>query len=113
MKYWKWRPQEKNENNKREISFVNNNNNNNMNDNNMNDTFILDKTIDNNWKNDIKANIQFISKEKTREKQNNHLQERGNMIQTAINPFLKQSNYINDLETEATLLRPMNSNFVK
>lgn len=105
--------QEYNQYNEENNIIENYNENDNINYMNINDfnQYYNKQQINNNYIEDKFSKISFVSKEKTREKQNNHILERGNMIQTTINPFIRKSDYLNDLDTEATLLRPKNSNF--
>lgn len=105
MYFWKWKPQITNEANRREITFI---------ETNTKEYDTIQDTTQDTTKvalGNSKEPIHFVSKEQTREKQNNHLLERGTMIQKSINPFLFSTNYIEDLETETRMLRPMNSNF--
>lgn len=44
---------------------------------------------------------------------NDRLTGREKMIQTSINPFLSNSNYLNDLKTQNDFLRPKNSSYEK
>ena len=45
-----------------------------------------------------------------RENNSNKIYERGLTPQVGMNPFLKDSNYLQDLETQNEFLKPMNSN---
>lgn len=106
MYFWKWKPQIINETNKREITLVQEQNTHIGNETNYASNMNTSNTYSNQT-----IPMNFVSKEEHRKNQNNHLLERGTMIQKSINPFLHSTNYIEDLETEAKLLRPMNSNF--
>ena len=44
---------------------------------------------------------------------NERLTGRDKMIQTSINPFLSNSNYLSDLKTQNDFLRPKNSSYEK
>ena len=44
---------------------------------------------------------------------NDRLTGREKMIQTSINPFLSNSNYLSDLKTQNDFLRPKNSSYEK
>ena len=45
-----------------------------------------------------------------REEQNSKLNNRELMVQTSINPFMNNANYIEDLQKEHDFLRPKDSN---
>ena len=53
----------------------------------------------------------FVKQNNKRDGQNEKLLSRGMMIQKSINPFLGGNNYLKDLDTEDTFLRPKDSNF--
>jgi hypothetical protein len=47
-----------------------------------------------------------------RENNSNKIYERGLTPQVGMNPFLKDSNYLQDLETQNEFLKPINSNLL-
>jgi len=49
-------------------------------------------------------------KHSKRENNSNKIYERGLTPQVGMNPFLKDSNYLQDLETQNEFLKPINSN---
>ena len=50
------------------------------------------------------------SQHSKRENNSNKIYERGLTPQVGMNPFLKDSNYLQDLETQNEFLKPINSN---
>lgn len=67
------------------------------------------------YKNDIKNEIELEIVKMDNDKRaecSNRLSKRQGVIQTNINPFLK-SDYLKDLETQDTFLRPKDSNIDK
>ena len=51
-------------------------------------------------------------KHSKRENNSNKIYERGLTPQVGMNPFLKDSNYLQDLETQNEFLKPINSNLL-
>jgi hypothetical protein len=51
-------------------------------------------------------------KHSKRENNSNKIYERGPTPQVGMNPFLKDSNYLQDLETQNEFLKPINSNLL-
>ena len=64
----------------------------------------------------IQENIQPIKQKLDARKQNDRelnserLSQRDMIIQTSINPFLSENNYLDDLKVQDTFLRPKDSN---
>uniref|UniRef100_A0A6C0KIC1 Uncharacterized protein n=1 Tax=viral metagenome TaxID=1070528 RepID=A0A6C0KIC1_9ZZZZ len=49
-------------------------------------------------------------KKDNRQDSNDRLMNRGMMIQTSINPYLSNNNYLNDVKVQDEFLRPKDSN---
>jgi len=51
----------------------------------------------------------YTRKSNKRDEQNEKLSGREMMVQTSINPFMKNQNYLDDIKQESTFLRPQKS----
>ena len=74
------------------------------------------KKEDNNQKEDtpnIITDRMDLRDRNTREINSERMSQRELLIQTSINPFLSNSNYLNDLKTQNDFLRPKNSSYEK
>ena len=58
----------------------------------------------------LQESDQFTRISKKREEQNDKLSMRDLVAQTSVNPFLKNTNYVEDLSTQDEFLRPKDSN---
>jgi len=70
----------------------------------VHDTVFMDSIPNNN------NSDQFTRKSTKREEQNEKLSSRYMVVQKSVNPFIDSSNYVSDLDTEGTFLRPKDSN---